>query len=680
MKNQTTNLKLKGILMKKSVVILASLILTTSLFAAEADYSKIINELIPTLASTNVPDRYGAQMELQKIALETGRPGAEAERSAMAKALASSAADTSVPQPARVWLVRQIEYIGGDETVDALQKILNENDSELRECARRALEKNPSPRSVLVLREQLRKEKDLRMKIGLIHSLGEHRDKEAAPIIAQYLKNSEMGSAPALALGKIATPEAITALQKCLNDNPFAGEALIEAGNRNLLSGNKQLAKQVFQQLYENCSLVSVKGAALVGLGKSDPDGSYNTIRDAALKGDQKLQVLAVNAIKESYKDYSTRLMEIFPTTVQIAKLAILNAIDNSAEQQLINILKGETPQIRQAALRTLGKIGSALSVPVLIKYIAEGTPEEKTAAENSLNSIPGKNVEKEIENFATNGQLKERVAAINAIGARRQIGSVGVVAKALSDSNQDVRKSAFAAIAKIGTDSEFEQLVSIAIKEKSKEAISALEQIASRVKDKEACGKKLASAVGNDEKTIVLLLGVFSAIGTDDCLKPVEKLLASKDNSLKLSAVQTLSEWQSLNAAKLLLPILTDASVPRNIYSAALRGITGNVSQSEGAPSSKAEIILQAYNSVQSESDKKVIISAMANIPEQRIAQKLMQLLDDPKFRLEAGQAAIVVAEGLAKTDKKTAIELASAIKKANISPEITKRAEKIK
>jgi hypothetical protein len=87
-------------------------------------------------------------MELQKIAVNTARPGAEAERVSMANALNKKAVDKTVPQPARVWLVRMLEYIGGDESVKSLTDIMNDSDTELRECARRALEKNPSKSAI----------------------------------------------------------------------------------------------------------------------------------------------------------------------------------------------------------------------------------------------------------------------------------------------------------------------------------------------------------------------------------------------------------------------------------------------------------------------------------------------------------------------------------------------------
>ncbi len=107
----------------------ALLALGTFAFAARAaDYQQAVNELIPTLASEKVSDRYGAQMQLQDLASISSKPGNDADRAALGKVLAAKAADASVPQPARVWIVRQIEYMGGAEAVDALAKLLNGDD------------------------------------------------------------------------------------------------------------------------------------------------------------------------------------------------------------------------------------------------------------------------------------------------------------------------------------------------------------------------------------------------------------------------------------------------------------------------------------------------------------------------------------------------------------------------
>ena len=135
---------------------------------------------MPKLAAAKVEDRYSAQMELQNLALNAGRPGAEAERAELAKILAAKATDAAVPQPARVWVVRQLEYIGAAESVAALTTLLNGQDAEFKECARRALEKNPAPAATESLCGPPSSKGAKQVgQLGLIQSLGERRDTAA---------------------------------------------------------------------------------------------------------------------------------------------------------------------------------------------------------------------------------------------------------------------------------------------------------------------------------------------------------------------------------------------------------------------------------------------------------------------------------------------------------------------
>src|ERR1017187_7430573 len=104
----------------KPRALLATVSLCALALVAFAGVEEAINDLIPRLAAAKVEDRYGAQMELQHLAANAARPGAEAERAELAKILAAKATDAAVPQPARVWIVRQLEYIGAAESVPAL--------------------------------------------------------------------------------------------------------------------------------------------------------------------------------------------------------------------------------------------------------------------------------------------------------------------------------------------------------------------------------------------------------------------------------------------------------------------------------------------------------------------------------------------------------------------------------
>src|SRR5207249_768825 len=108
-------------------------------------------------------------------------------------------------QPARVWLVRQLEYIGAAESVATLTKLLNDSDAELKECARRALEKNAAPAASESLRAALKQATDPAWQLGLISSLGERRDATAVDLIKPYLRNKSTAAAAGAALAKIGS-------------------------------------------------------------------------------------------------------------------------------------------------------------------------------------------------------------------------------------------------------------------------------------------------------------------------------------------------------------------------------------------------------------------------------------------------------------------------------------------
>ena len=281
--------------------------------AAFAGVEQSVNDLLPGLAAPKVEDRYSAQMDLQQLAAKAARPGAEAERAELAQILAAKAADQTVPQPARVWIVRQLEYIGAAESVAALTAVLHGQDAELKECARRALEKNPAPAATDTLRKALAEGWDTDLTPGLIQSLGERRDSESVPIIISHLAKTRLvtkivADAALSALGKMADPKAVAFLQFHYYRNPSdAGNALVTAGNRLLSTGDKTGAKDVFGKLYlagttaqtggdsESARLpaapIQVRSAALIGWAAADPN-SVRPFLEAALQQSQpELQI-----------------------------------------------------------------------------------------------------------------------------------------------------------------------------------------------------------------------------------------------------------------------------------------------------------------------------------------------------------------------------------------------------
>ena len=375
----------------KLKALLACLSLCSVAWAAFAGAEQTVNDLLPRLAAAKVEDRYSAQMELQRLALNAARPGAEAERAELAGILAAKAVDSAVPQPARVWVVRQLEYIGAAESVAALTTLLNGQDAELKECARRALEKNPAPAATESLRVALKQGGETSWTIGLIQSLGERRDTAAVELIRPHLGNKETALAASFALGKIADPQAVAALWEAYDAGAAgAADGLVAAGNRLLSAGDKAAASDLFRQLYlagtpqsgaaaqaatRPVAPIRVRAAALIGCAGAGSQSAGQFIQDALHQQAPELQLAAVTAAAVAYGKggVSAALAPLLPKLPAAAKVYVLRVLDASDEKQVIAAAGDPEERVQAAALQRLGQIGSAASIPVLFKAATAG-------------------------------------------------------------------------------------------------------------------------------------------------------------------------------------------------------------------------------------------------------------------------------------------------------------------
>src|SRR5206468_7660574 len=118
--------------------------------------------------------------------------------------------------------------------------------------ARYALESMRSPKAGRALTEALGKTSGL-TKIGIINSLGVRAEEQATPALARSLKDGDaaVAAAAAGALGKIASPEALAALEAAARDSrgpvrEAVADASLRCANRLLASGSRSTALLVF--------------------------------------------------------------------------------------------------------------------------------------------------------------------------------------------------------------------------------------------------------------------------------------------------------------------------------------------------------------------------------------------------------------------------------------------------
>ena len=587
---------------------LLSLLASLSLLAATsfAGVEQMVTDLVPRLAAEKVEDRYAAQMELQALAANASRPGAEAERRSLAIALAAKAGDAAVPQPARVWCVRQLELIGNNESVTILTPLLKNADAELRDCARRALERNDSPAASGALRAALEQCGKSAEAIGLISSLGERADNPAVDLIAPYLNGKETGLAAASALGKIASDKAVEILWHRY-DERVAGtaEALVTAGNRLLPAGKSSKSAAIFARLYsagttqpgttamqmkEPVAPLPVRCAALVGLARANPKAARPFLEPALRQSEPKLQVAALAAIEAVFgKGRSAELVRLLPGLPVSAKVLVLRQLDASAEKQIIHAAEESEETVRIAALERLGEMGSAASVPVLVRYAAQiPAGSQKAAAALALARISGPGVEAAISKAAAQGESNSRAVAITALAQRNDHNALPGLLRYAAESDSVVSSAACSALAKLGTDHEIEGLARLTLTGTSPGAEAALETVATRASDKATAAAKVLGVMRTAApEQQPALLGTLAILGGDQALAAVSELALGGGGKAKDAAVRALANWNDFAAAKPLLIIASDSNSSRTHNVLAVQGVIRLVKSSEKEPAS---------------------------------------------------------------------------------------------
>jgi len=650
-------------------------------FAAAPD---ALNSIIPCLAAPKVEDRAGAQRNLELLAARAARPGAEAERAALAEAMAAAVGDPSVPQLAQVSLVRQLELIGNAESVKSLTALLNGPDAELRECARRALERNPSSLAAKSLRAALERGGDASWQIGLMNSLGERGDSSSAGLIARRLSLPGLGTAAATALGKIANGAAVKELWTAFDlGHDAAGDALVTAAKRLDAKGETRDARKIYAKLYASNRRGAWRPAALAGLARTDPGHARSLIPEALASQDPRLQSVAVAIAPAACgSDASAQLAALLPSLPASAKTLVLAKMDASAEAQVMVLCADPDVQVRVAALRALGRMGSAASVPALVNASTNSASPEGKEAAAALGAISGPGISDAIQCQAGQGDLKARSAAIRALGQRHDRAAIPTLLSWASDARTDavLRSAACDALGQVGSDSELEPMIELSING-APHADQAARLVAGRVQAKAAAAKHLLGLAAHAEpKQLVSLFNIVGALGGPDALAALSGSASSTNDAVKDAAIRELAGWTDFAAAKSLQAIIVAPQTSPVHHVLAIEAIARLVTDCDAeSKANRAEAGLAALAAATGPEEKKQILPALGSVPVTKEVPVIKPILTDPDLKTEAGLAAMTIAEGLAKNDKAAAKELAQAVKDAAPSPEIVQRAEAI-
>jgi HEAT repeat protein len=467
---------------------------------------------------------------------------------------------------------RYLREIGSADSVPVLGKMLLQ--PETSDMARYALEEIPGVEAERALVEGLSRVEG-KIRLGIIDTLGNRGILTSVPLLAKLLSGSDemTAIASAKALGKIASPDACTALSNALTQASGAlkeqiASALLRCANIQSANNESGIAMEIYQRLIQTESPLQIRQAAIRGQIASSGEKAKKMIVEALSGKNVEWYAPAIAMVKDVY-DASTiqevcTLLPSLPAECQVQLLQVLSIYkEQEVRTALVSAVESPDSMVRIAALQAMETAGNYTVVEFLASHAARSKGEEQQAARTSLWRLKCGQADPTI---LTN-LVKVRDEAIQhelilAVGERRiKQGKSLLMSRAQYASDRN-RQQAIQDLKNIATPDDLPLLVKLLLgldKETDQlEMASTIAAVASRmprtIGRAGAVVDELESATGIQGRCA--LYKTLGKIGDDSSMPVLRAALTDENTDVKDAAVRALAEWPTISAKQDLLEI----------------------------------------------------------------------------------------------------------------------------
>jgi len=582
--------------------------------------------------------------------------------------------DSDATLACKQFICRKLSIIGTEvadpflpgEAVPTLTKMLV--DAQTSDMSRYALERIPGSAVDKALRRALDYTSG-KVKVGIINSIGERRDKEAVEKLGSLLAthvDREIALAGLSALGKIGSREAVKALggvnPKMRSELHSAWvDAKLMCAERFLAEGNTRWAMRTYRRLYTPIEPVQIRIAALRGIITAEPRRGAAFVIDALKYGRPEMKTLVIGLLREIPGTEVTKAVAAELPNLKVAgQVQLLSALagrgDSAALPAVINATKSAESDVRSAAFSTLGVLGDASTVDLLAKAAATATGPEREAARESLYRLRDPKVDQRILAGIPKAGSKVKVELIRSIGERNAVTGIKTLLKTASDSEGKVRLESFKVLRVVAGQKDLPALIqlltNVQTEAERKQAERCVAVVARRIVDKGRRAEAVLAALPSvkDIKSRCSLLSVLGKIGDNSALPALRAALKDEDAKVRDAAVRALAGWPEAEPAEILIELARTA--PEQIHRVlALRGYIRMM----GLPSDRsAEETLKLYKAAMEAAsrpeEKRLVLARIPKLQTVEALKFVEPYLEDKAVKAEAEVAYMAIAVAIKK------------------------------
>ena len=630
--------------------------------AEPEDLRHSFETLLPGMGAEKIAESQSAQQQWGNICLNLCKPGKESERIEASRLMAENLGPDTAPG-ARVWLLRQLEFLGDEECVDAVAAALEDEDPLVRRAARRTLTSNPSPRASQRLVAQLENVEDPVFKIGLLNALAYRADPSTVVAAAKTLNdaNLEVVAAAARALGEIGTSEAAAALKQSRENSSgkvrqALGNASLRCAATMVARGEPHAAQAIYSELRNPQEPEAVRLGALDGLftvADEHPVEKISVILRGEDRGAAGVAAAQIAKLDPTELKELARTLAYLPPASQVLALEALRVrADKRVLPEVVAIAGSQDSKVRIAALRALSSVGDASVVPLLLEALSDGGATAR-AARGSLEALYGERVDAAIiAAMQAAENIQRRALLIEILNRRRSVVAVPVLLEESRHSEPHVRMYAMTALSQLAQHDDVPQMVQgVLVANTGKErdgAEKAVMLLCNRVAERDQRADPILQVFdtvsAEDQQSLLPLLG---RIGGPRSLEKIQTALESKDPDLYGVGVRAICNWPDGDVAQELLDIF-QSSQEESYRLQAMRAFIRVIALRHDRPNAESlEMLRQAMKFCSRDEERNLILSRTisAEIRSLEALQFVLPYLKNPATAQQACRAIVGLA-----------------------------------
>lgn len=583
-------------------------------------------------------------------ALKAAKPDAAQLGALEAKLVALLEGDATVD--AKNFICRELVVYGSAASVPALTRLLANPD--VAATALWALENIPAPEAADALAKAVSTTGPLR--VGLVQALG--RRGVVAPLEA-LLNDADaaVAEAAANALGTAGTESAcaiVSAKRSSASGTLRAtlDRAYLECADGLAAQGKNDAAVAAYRALIAPECAENVRSGALGGLVKALPDESLDLVLAALADADPAYAGVAQGFIPQLKGDQATQKFADRLATLnadgQVRLIQALQARGDAVAGGQVAALAGKGDEnVQFAAIEALGVLGNAGVVPLLCEVAAGGSPKLGRTARESLDRLPGKDVNEALRGAAGQGDAPVRAEAIAALGRRFDILAKTDIMKFTTDKEAPVRAEAYKALRKLGNPGDlfqlFDRLDKGAYKEDRPEIEAAIAAICQRVQEPNARAMIVLGHFDStpDKEIRLALLRIIGQLPAPASLHTLRTALNDKDPAIRQSVLEQMGHYTGGETLGDLQQAL-DGSEKAQAFDALLQALK---TAQNVPPADRAKLYAAALLKAADDAQVKRALSGLGELPCIEALQLTQECRAKDAVRAEADLAALKIA-----------------------------------